>query len=65
MPNGSRGQFIRFTGAPDVTYRLQRAPNVTGPWDTLTTLTAPASGLLEFHDTTAPADQAFYRTVQP
>ena len=27
--------------------------------------TAPASGILEFHDTHLPPGQAFYRTVQP
>jgi hypothetical protein len=65
VPDGSGGYFLRFTGAPDVTYRLQRAPSVTGPWDTLATLTAPASGPLEFHDAPPPPGQAFYRTVLP
>ena len=64
-PDGSGGYFIRFTGAPDVTYRLQRAASVAGPWDTIATLTAPASGQLEFHDAPPPPGQAFYRTVQP
>jgi hypothetical protein len=62
--DGSNGYFIRFTGAPDVAYRLQRAADVTGPWDTLATLTAPASGAVEYHDDPSPG-QAFYRTVQP
>ena len=57
--------FIRFTGAPDVTYRLQHAANVTGPWSDLATNTAPASGLIEYHETTPPPGQAFYRAVQP
>ena len=65
VPDGSGGYFIRFTGAPDVTYRLQRAPSVTGPWDTLASLAAPASGFLEYHDTTPLSGQAFYRTAQP
>jgi len=26
---------------------------------------APASGFIDFHDTTPPPDHAFYRTVQP
>ena len=64
-PDGSGGYFLHFSGAPDVIYRVHRAPNVTGPWDTLATLTAPASGLVEFHDTTPLPGQAFYRTVQP
>jgi hypothetical protein len=64
-PDGSGGWFIRFTGAPYVSYRVQRAASMDGSWDTLSTLTAPATGLLEFHDTNAPSAQAFYRTVQP
>ncbi len=61
----SGGLFVRYTGAPDVTYRLQRAANLTGPWTNLATNTAPASGLIEFHETTPPPGQAFYRTIQP
>jgi hypothetical protein len=56
--------FIRFTGAPDVTYRLQRAASVTGTWTNLATNTAPASGHIEYHDTSPLPGQAFYRTVQ-
>src|SRR5207249_11401484 len=63
--DGSGGLFIRFTGAPDVTYRLQRAPSVTGPWSTSGPQTAPSSGLIEFHDLFPPPGQAFYRAVQP
>ena len=62
--DGSGGMFIRFTGAPDATYRLQRAPTVTGTWSDLATNTAPASGLIEYHETSPPSGQAFYRTVQ-
>ena len=62
---GSGGLFIRYTGAPDVTYRLQRAASVTGTWSDLATNTAPASGLIEYHDTSPLTAQAFYRTVQP
>ncbi|MCL4177971.1 MAG: FG-GAP repeat protein [Verrucomicrobia bacterium] len=63
--DGSGGYFLRFTGAPDVTYRLQRAPSVTGPWSTLVTNTAPSSGLIEYHETSPPPGAAFYRTAQP
>ncbi len=63
--DGSGGLFIRFTGAPAVTYRLQRATSVTGPWSTSAPQTAPASGLVEFWDLFPPPGQAFYRTVQP
>jgi hypothetical protein len=63
--DGSGGLFIRFTGAPDATYRLQRAASVTGTWTNLATNTAPASGLIEYHETSPPPGQAFYRAVQP
>lgn len=64
-PDGEGGFFVRFTGVPDVSYRVQRATSLGGPWDTVATLIAPASGLLEFHDANAPPAQAFYRTAQP
>ena len=65
-PDGSGGYFLRFTGVPEVTYRVLRAASPAGPWDnTLATFTAPAFGPLEYHDTNAPPGQAFYRTVQP
>lgn len=64
-PDGSGGYFLRFTGAPDVTYRLQRAPSLTGPWSARVTNTAPASGLIEYHETSPPPGAAFYRTAQP
>jgi len=63
--DGSSGMFIRYIGVPDVTYGLQRAVSVTGPWSDLATNTAPASGLIEYHETALPPGQAYYRTVQP
>ena len=63
--DGNGGSFIRYTGAPDVTYRLQRAASFTGVWSDLATNTAPASGLIEYHETSPPPGQAFYRAVQP
>ncbi|MCL4788187.1 MAG: SBBP repeat-containing protein [Verrucomicrobia bacterium] len=63
--DGSNGLFIRHNGAPDFTYRLQRATSVTGPWSDVATNTAPASGLVEYHEISPPPTQAFYRTVQP
>ena len=63
--DGSSGYILRFTGAPAITYRLQRAPSLTGPWSAIATNTAPASGLIEYHETTPPPGAAFYRTVQP
>ena len=64
-PDGSGGYLMGFNGAPEITYRLQRAPSVTGPWSDLATNTAPASGRIEYHETTPPPGAAFYRTAQP
>jgi hypothetical protein len=62
--DGSGGYFIRAQGDPNFTCRLQRAHNATGPWSTSALQTAPASGLLEFHDLFPPSDRAFYRALQ-
>jgi hypothetical protein len=63
--DGGSDYLIRFDGVPTLTYRLERALTVTGPWDSIATNTALASGFVEFHDTNAPPDGAFYRTVTP
>jgi hypothetical protein len=61
-PNGF---LVTFAGIPGFTYTLQRAESVSGPWVTLTTLTADANGLGMFEDDNPPAGGAFYRTVYP
>jgi hypothetical protein len=58
------GFFIRFTGTPNSTFRLQRAPALTGPWSDIATNTAPRSGLIEYHETSAPPGNGFYRVLQ-
>ncbi|MBI2924423.1 MAG: PD40 domain-containing protein [Verrucomicrobia bacterium] len=62
IPTGVR---LRFTGVPGRSYDIERAPAVTGPWSTINTQTAPASGLFEYLDTNAPAAAGFYRLLQP
>jgi hypothetical protein len=64
LPEGN-GYYLRFNGIPNLSYRLQRAHDVTGPWSDIATNTAPASGLVEYHETNPLAGQAFYRTVMP
>jgi len=64
VPDGSGGYSIRVQGTAGVTYALQRTQSLTGPWSTCAPQTAPASGLLEFHDLFPPSDRAFYRAVQ-
>jgi hypothetical protein len=58
------GYFLRFTGIPGVSYDLQRAPSLSGPWTTIATIVAPASGFVEYHEATPPPGQSFYRTAQ-
>ena len=64
-PDGSGGLFIHYIGVPYLTYRLQRAVSLAGPWSDVATNTAPASGLIEYHETTPPPSGALYRAVQP
>jgi len=61
----ANGYRVRFACTPGFSYRLQRATQVTGPWSDLSTNIGPANAYVEFEDTTAPAGQAFYRTVTP
>jgi hypothetical protein len=63
--DGGHGYFIRYHASPGSTNRLQRTASVTGPWSNRATNTAPASGLIEYHETNPPASEQFYRTVQP
>jgi FG-GAP repeat len=65
LPSDTGSHLLRFNGSPEITYRLQRAPSVTGPWETIDTQTAPSSGLIEYHDVNPLPGQAFYRTAQP
>jgi hypothetical protein len=62
VPTGVR---ISFTGVPDHSYNIERAPAITGPWSAIATNTAPASGLIEYHETSPPPGAAFYRTSTP
>jgi uncharacterized repeat protein (TIGR01451 family) len=64
-PVGNGGYVVRFEAVPTFSYRLERAPSVEGPWGSIATNTAPASGLVDLQDSTPPPGQAFYRTVTP
>ena len=64
-PDGGGGYFIRFAGHADLSYRLLRASDPSGPWPGIATNSAPPSGLVEFHDTLPPPDRAFYRVRCP
>jgi hypothetical protein len=61
----SGGWFIRHTGVPDLTYRLQGAANLTGPWFDRATNIMPPSGFIELHETSPAPSGYFYRAIQP
>ena len=62
VPTGVR---LRFAGRPDTTYQVQRATVLTGPWETIASITAPSEGLTEYLDNTPPAGMSFYRVAAP
>jgi hypothetical protein len=59
----SNGCQVNFVGIAGRQYVIQRAPSITGPWTTLTTIVVGSSGAGSYLDTTALRDSAFYRTV--
>ena len=59
------GWRLHFTATAGYAYRVERAPDVTGPWIGLGTVFSPGNSLCIFDDTNAPAGRAFYRTVFP
>ncbi|HKQ37980.1 MAG TPA: PQQ-binding-like beta-propeller repeat protein, partial [Verrucomicrobiae bacterium] len=59
------GVHLRVTGLPGRSCNIERAPAITGPWSTINTQTAPASGLFEYLDTLPQPGFGFYRIVQP
>jgi Bacterial Ig domain len=66
-PTYSAGQFHAvYSGVPGYPYAIQYAPDLTGPWITLTNVLADANGLFEIIDTSsAPASRRFYRVTYP
>jgi hypothetical protein len=57
---------VRFSGIPQVAYRVQTSPSITSPaWTTLGQATADAFGFLEFRDPVASGGTRFYRTIVP
>ena len=58
---GPGGVTVSFAGIPGLTYTVQRAPALAGPWSTMATVTVGDSGICACLDSNAPADKAFYR----
>jgi len=57
------GFDVSFKGIPGREYEIQRAPSISGPWTTLTTVLVEPDGSGFYVDTDAPASEAFYRNV--
>jgi hypothetical protein len=54
---------VNFVGTPAVTYTVQRAPALTGPWAAVGTVTVGQTGMGAYKDPSPPDGQTFYRTV--
>jgi hypothetical protein len=61
----SGGDAIIFAGIPGLIYTLQRAPKVSGPWNTIGTVTVGNAGIGMYLDADRPAGNAFYRALYP
>jgi uncharacterized delta-60 repeat protein len=62
VPAGVR---LRFMGEPGRRYTIQRAPAITGLWETIATPEAPPNGQIEHLDSNPLPGSAFYRTTKP
>jgi WD40 repeat protein len=60
---GPDGVTVSFTGTAGVSYDLQRAPALTGPWSTIATVPVGDSGIGNSSDPDPTAGKAFYRTL--
>lgn len=56
---------LTFEAIAGRTYQLQRATAITGPWTTITNLTAPGGGIIQFTDPEPAQPSAFYRVKYP
>jgi N-acetylneuraminic acid mutarotase len=61
VPGG--GITVNFVGTPAVTYTVQRAPALTGPWAAVGTVTVGQTGMGAYKDPSPTAGQTFYRTA--
>ena len=58
------GTSVRFAGIPGFTYAIEASEDGTN-WTRVTSLVAPANGLMRFLDTHSSTGSQFYRTVVP
>jgi len=66
------GQFVvRFAGIPGLTYTIEAAPSVNGPWVKVANAAAPVTdtglgiGVFEFREAVTGEGARYYRTVYP
>jgi len=64
FPDGQGNYALRFKQTPGLSYRLERALVVSGPWTSISTNMANELGIVSFYDTNAPSSRGFYRTAQ-
>lgn len=63
--NGAGGITLHFAGSPGLTYSVQRASTLAGPWITIATVTVADDGVGTSLDSNPPASEAFYRVSYP
>jgi hypothetical protein len=66
VPDGRSGFLIRMHGVPGANYMLYRSASLPASFaesELLEEQVAPASGFVEFHDTSPPPSQSFYRAM--
>ena len=59
------GYQLEFPALPGKQYPMQGASMITGPWTTLTNVTASANGYIIYRDVNAPFHARFYRLGPP
>jgi len=63
---GAGSTTVAFWGSPGLTYTIQRAADVSGPWTDLSTVVAnpvgtPSLGQIQYIDNAPLVGSAFYR----
>ena len=71
-PAMSGGNFVvSFTGIPGLTYTIEAASNLSGPWEKVANITAPTTdqgqgvGVFQFTEPANGNATRFYRTIYP
>ena len=55
---------LTLSGAPNSSWAIERALELTGPWTNLSALLIGTNGSAQLQDTNAPSPAGFYRAVQ-